>query len=918
MVKDIRKKLLKTIFLIAIIVMIIIPKQEIAASNIMLGDINGDKIVDSRDMLYILRHIATNTNKKHPEWELKEEKLKAADVTKDGKVDAEDMLLVLRYIAANNSETIKNKHPEWIEFKKKETVEKTKEQEKEEKVEDIKEQEQEKEQEKTEKQESITEKETKKQEEQTTTPEAKAIEVEKVEINKKSIELDMSETKTVILKATITPNTATDKTITWTSSNTKVATVDKKSGKVTAKKNGTAQITANSNNGKKATCKITVTTSATKVGLSKTSTTVKIGKTTQNIVAIVSPKNATDEVEWTNKNPESIAIEKEIEAGTYYIKTALDNNKVIDIKGPSTENGAKVQLYKRNEARAQQFIITKAGEGYYTIKSKNSNKMLDVKEGEKTAGTIVQQHTSNGTDAQKWEFEYAGNGYYYIKSKCNGLYLDVKGGETDNGTQLQVYTENRSKSQKFKLEVIKKKAIVVEEGTYYLKTALDNNKVVEVKGESKENDEKIQINNNKKTNGQKFELLSAGNNYYIIRAKCSNKVLDVPNASQTSGTQIQQHYLNGTEAQIWKIESAGNGYYYIKSKCNGLYLDVKGGKTANGTAIQIQTGNKSNAQKFKLENTGDTVNNNISIVTIKGKGIKDATGTVIAKTTNGKTATCKVTVQQVALDFSYKGNGKVKAEFSSETLKIVENHLYDVNAQNFYKVINSYGGFDKYAKSLGGVFGKYYGKTITGRTEYDFQMAAEYVLGWMFMYGWDYTSGVNGAFTGRHEKWGGSNYTKDAFYYGNNAWKSKYKGKFDDVISGKYGVGMMASECGDLETFIYQKLGMTNRKQPKHPTRLKDLKVGDGVYFFNHRVNKSSESNWGIGTHNVIVGEVKRKSDKICIVFYDAGSFMQGHLDYKRKVEIPKDCSEEAEYDAMFNQFKFSGWGARRWYNFKE
>ena len=420
MVKDIRKKLLKTIFLITIIVMIIIPKQEIAASNIMLGDINDDKIVDSRDMLAMLRHIATKVNKKHPEWELKKEKLEAADVTKDEKVDAEDMLLVLRYIAASNSETIKKKHPEWIEFKKKETVKEIKEEEtkQEEKTKPEQETKQETKQEKT------KQEETKRQEEQTTklepktievteikidktkleieeektekltaiieptnatnqkitysssntnivtvddngnikgikagtaiitaksdngktatsevTVKAKAIEVEKVEINKKSIELDMSGTKTVTLKATITPNTATDKTITWTSSNKEIATVDNKTGKVTAKKNGTAQITVKSNNGKTATCKVTVKTSPTSVKLNKTTLSLNLVKTkTATLTATISPKTASNKsVIYSSSNTKVAVVDKK----TGKVTAKAKGKAVITVKTTSNNKSAK-------------------------------------------------------------------------------------------------------------------------------------------------------------------------------------------------------------------------------------------------------------------------------------------------------------------------------------------------------------------------------------------------------------------------------------------------------------------------------------------------------------------------------------------------------------------------------------------------
>lgn len=59
------------------------------------------------------------------------------------------------------------------------------------------------------------------------------------------------------LKATITPSNTTNKIITWSTSDSKIAKVS--GGTVTAVAEGTATITAKTSNGKKATCKVTVT-----------------------------------------------------------------------------------------------------------------------------------------------------------------------------------------------------------------------------------------------------------------------------------------------------------------------------------------------------------------------------------------------------------------------------------------------------------------------------------------------------------------------------------------------------------------------------------------------------------------------------------------------------------------------------------
>ena len=86
--------------------------------------------------------------------------------------------------------------------------------------------------------------------------------------------------KTTTLKATVTGAEAAK--VTFTSNNTKVATVNKTTGKVTAKAKGTATITAKYGDVKvtcKVTCKVTVKNPT--LTLSKTSASVKVGKTTK-------------------------------------------------------------------------------------------------------------------------------------------------------------------------------------------------------------------------------------------------------------------------------------------------------------------------------------------------------------------------------------------------------------------------------------------------------------------------------------------------------------------------------------------------------------------------------------------------------------------------------------------------------------
>ena len=160
--------------------------------------------------------------------------------------------------------------------------------------------------------------------------------------------------------------------------------------------------------------------------------------------------------EGGDKDSSNIASEtRTLEDGTYIIKSAINNNYVLDISAGSKQNGGNLQIWTNSNVAQQRFGVQYLNNGYYTITSINSDKVLEVVDGSKQPATNVQQYTSNGTDAQKWVIKETGDGYYYIISKCNGLYLDVNNADAKNGTNIQVYTGNNSKAQKFIFEEVK-------------------------------------------------------------------------------------------------------------------------------------------------------------------------------------------------------------------------------------------------------------------------------------------------------------------------------------------------------------------------------------------------------------------------------------------------------------------------------
>ncbi|MEE1319942.1 MAG: Ig-like domain-containing protein [Acutalibacteraceae bacterium] len=167
--------------------------------------------------------------------------------------------------------------------------------------------------------------------------------VSSVSLNK--TEASVYVTKSLQLKATVKPSTASDKAVTWKSSNEKVATVNEK-GKVYGVGSGTATITCKTNNGgKTATCVITVLkkTEVMSVSLTKTYTTTYKGRTYQ-FKAKVGPENATfPELKWTSSDTKVAKVDSN------GLVTAVGKGKAVitcsSVDNPMIRDSHTVKVY---------------------------------------------------------------------------------------------------------------------------------------------------------------------------------------------------------------------------------------------------------------------------------------------------------------------------------------------------------------------------------------------------------------------------------------------------------------------------------------------------------------------------------------------------------------------------------------------
>lgn len=246
-----------------------------------------------------------------------------------------------------------------------------------------------------------------------------------VRINKTSASLKKGETLT--LSATVSPSDASNKSVVWSSSNTSVATVNS-SGKVTAVGNGTATITVKTTAGSKtATCKVTVATSPTGVSITnKKQLALDVNGTYQCNVSVTPNDASNKSVVWSSSDS---SIAKISSSGKI---TALKTGvATITVK---TSDGSKTDSFKVYVYQTGVQITTGSNIWYRISLASTSNRIMDVNGRNTYNGAKVILKKLDGSNGNVWQFHnYNGaNGYkgVVIVPYCNsGAYiLDVNRG----------------------------------------------------------------------------------------------------------------------------------------------------------------------------------------------------------------------------------------------------------------------------------------------------------------------------------------------------------------------------------------------------------------------------------------------------------------------------------------------------------
>ncbi|MBQ9011146.1 MAG: RICIN domain-containing protein, partial [Bacilli bacterium] len=279
-----------------------------------------------------------------------------------------------------------------------------------------------------------------------------------------------------------------------------------------------------------------------------------------------------------------------------YYNIVFDDN-ALGITSEIPYNGSTISLQNNTNSNQQKWEFKQIKNNLFEIRSVlNPNKLLDVKGANRANGTFVQTYAANGNNAQRWYVVALENGGYKLISSLSHTFLTINNG-------VRIYSNDFSDKQIFDLQESDGNAFgkTVEENYYVIRSGLNNNMVLDVSGGSMRSGTNVQLYSYLTLASQiwKFNYLGDGL-YSIVSAMNPKRAL----TNLNNNVVISQY--NGADNQKWYVKMLENNMISIISASNSLYVDVKGAKTANSTNIQMFQSNGNTAQKYSLDYYGGT------------------------------------------------------------------------------------------------------------------------------------------------------------------------------------------------------------------------------------------------------------------------------------------------------------------------
>ncbi len=278
-----------------------------------------------------------------------------------------------------------------------------------------------------------------------------------------------------------------------------------------------------------------------------------------------------------------------------YIIVSAHNEKVFDVAGAKTNNGANLAVWEYNGQKNQKFIVTFSDNGEFTITCSHSGMNVNIaNDSQMDLGNVNQWQNNNGA-AQKFILEPVENtDMVMIVSVLSGKALTL---DPNSGNIIQMSKPAADGKQGGNLNQcwrFAQRLTFQNEGSQ---------KKLDVQGGLKTAGTKLQIFDSNNSKAQAYDLIPVinSNNFYLRNIN-SFKYLTVTENNNAPGAVIEQNDFNIMALQKFETEKVSDYTYYIKPAGSQFVLGVQNNSNINGAYVMLADKQSTATQHWKFYN----------------------------------------------------------------------------------------------------------------------------------------------------------------------------------------------------------------------------------------------------------------------------------------------------------------------------
>ncbi|MCX5216010.1 RICIN domain-containing protein [Kitasatospora sp. NBC_00240] len=263
---------------------------------------------------------------------------------------------------------------------------------------------------------------------------------------------------------------------------------------------------------------------------------------------------------------------------TYAVTSAL-TGQALDLAGDPNAEGAKTVQQPVSGAASQLWRLT-ASRGVFTLANGGSGKVLDVPGNSLADSVQLQQSAPGAGTGQQWGITPAPGGAYTVTSKLSGKAMDVDHALTTPGTKIIQYHSTGRPNQRWNLRMVP-----VDGVGYPIANAATGQNMDMSGGSKSAGGLAVQWPANGAPN-QVWDLHTAatpGN--FTITNRNSGLCLDVAGAVTTDQAKVQQWTCTGGRSQQWSFQQTPDGTWTLTNLNSGKVLDTAGASTTKGAQL---------------------------------------------------------------------------------------------------------------------------------------------------------------------------------------------------------------------------------------------------------------------------------------------------------------------------------------------